>query len=272
MDLDGVEGGSAALCVEGERAPKVEWSQGVADAIVEGMRAGKVLREVCAAPGMPCERAVVRWAAEWPEFAARLRVARKAGGLRLTGGARSTYCEAVAEAICARLCCGEAMVTILRDVSMPGYSTVFKWLNDVPAFKEAVVLARDIQGLRLAELGWEAACGVTPETAFATRVKLEHLRWYAGKLSPRKYGPVTPAPPELPQEERLMTVVVRRFTDAPMAELGGLVLQPGEERMLSRSRLDADGTVIERQDMEDLPMEAREAWSRRPAAADPDLD
>src|SRR5258706_377751 len=60
----------------------------------------------------------------------------------------------------------------------------------------AVGLARDIQGLRLAELGWEDACAVTPQTAYATRVKLEHLRWYAGKLAPRKYGALTPVLPE----------------------------------------------------------------------------
>jgi hypothetical protein len=96
----------------------------------------------------------------------------------------------VAEAICARLCLGEAMVSILRDVEMPGYSTVFGWLAQIPEFAAAVGLARDIQGLRLAELGWEDACSVTPQTAFALRVKLEHLRWYAGKLAPRKYGPM----------------------------------------------------------------------------------
>jgi hypothetical protein len=98
----------------------------------------------------------------------------------------------VAEAICVRLCEGEAVVQVLRDPAMPGYSTFYKWLKDVPEFRQAVALAREIQGLRLAEIGWEEACGVTPETAFATRVKLEHLRWYAGKLAPRKYGAMKP--------------------------------------------------------------------------------
>jgi hypothetical protein len=139
---------------------------------------------------------VVRWAAERPDFAAALRSAREAAGLGLRGGARSRYSPATAEAICARLCQGEAMVSILRDVEMPGYSTVFGWLAHEPAFREAVALARDIQGLRLAELGWEEACAVTPQTAFAARVKLEHLRWYAGKLAPKRYGPMLGLRPE----------------------------------------------------------------------------
>jgi hypothetical protein len=77
---------------------------------------------------------------------------------------------------------------IMADPDMPGYSTYFRWQNQFPEFRRAVALAREICALRLAEEGWEDACAVTPATAFATRVKLEHLRWYAGKLAPRRYG------------------------------------------------------------------------------------
>ena len=260
---DGVEAGSAAVRVAGKRAAAVRCSGRVRAAIVAGTREGKVLAEVCAEPRMPCVRAVVRWAADRPEFAAELRAAREVGGLSLKGGARSSWRPEIGVAICARLCAGEAMVSILRDVEMPGYSTVFKWLAEVDEFREAVMLARDIQGVRLAELGWEEACGATPETAFLTRVRLEHLRWYAGKLSPRKYGAVKPAPPELPEEERSMTVVLRRFTDAPVPGLGGVVLQPGEERVLSRSRLRADGSVISRWTPADGEVEGEDGdyWS-----------
>jgi hypothetical protein len=186
----GDEGGSGSALA---RAPKVGWSEGVAAAVVEGTRAGLVLKAVCAQPGMPSVRCVVKWAAARPGFGAALRAAREAAGLGIAGGARRrAYDPEVGEAICARLCLGEAMVAILRDVEMPGYSTVFRWLKEVAEFRDAVVLAREVQGLRLAELGWEDACSVTPETAFAVRVKLQHLRWYAGKLSPRKYGAMKP--------------------------------------------------------------------------------
>ena len=195
---DGVAPGSEPACVGGgraPRAPRVAWSAAVAEAVVAGAREGLVLRQVCARPGMPAVRTVVKWAAERPEFGAALRAAREAAGLGMRGGPRFSYCVEAGEAICARLCLGEAMISILRDVEMPGYSTVYRWLKEVPAFAEAVGLARELQGQRLAEIGWEDACSVTPETAYALKVKLEHLRWYAGKLSPRKYGRVMALPP-----------------------------------------------------------------------------
>jgi hypothetical protein len=207
---DGVGAGSGGLRVGGSRAPRVGWSEAVAEAVIAGTAAGKVLAQVCAEDGMPCVRTVVKWAAERPAFGARLRAAREAAGLGLRGRPRLLYCESVGEAICARLCMGEAMVAILRDVEMPGYSTLYRWLKEVPAFAAAVGLARDIQGLRLAELGWEDACAVTPETAFATRVKLEHLRWYAGKLAPRKYGAFKAADP-VKARHQVMHVYTKNF-------------------------------------------------------------
>jgi hypothetical protein len=242
---DGVLGGSAPapVRVRAKRAAKVRGSAGVRAAVVVGTRAGLVLKEVCAAPGMPSVRAVVGWSRKDPAFAAELRAAREAAGLGVQGGARSSYCAETAEAICARLCLGEAMVSILRDVEMPGYSTVFGWLAEIPEFRAAVALARDIQGLRLAELGWEDACSVTPETAYALRVKLEHLRWYAGKLAPRKYGALAPLPPEgfgwadaAPdaREPPKLQISVTRFKVSPGGEV--MALPPRSETDLALYR------------------------------------
>ena len=219
---DGVEEGSEAARAPVKRAPKVGWSDEVEAAVLAGTRAGRVLKEVCAGPGMPCVRTVVARSAVEPGFGAALRAAREAAGLGVRGGARFSWDPETGEAICARLCAGEAMVTILRDPEMPGYSTLYRWLAEVPAFAEAVALARDIQGVRLAELGWEEACAITPETAYATRVKLEHLRWYAGKLAPRKYGALKTVEAEglerADEPARGMTVIVKRFCDITAEE------------------------------------------------------
>jgi hypothetical protein len=196
MDFDGFDEGPGVPAAEGDGRRWLRYSKAVAEAVIAGTRAGKVLSEVCAAPGMPSVRVVVGWTKARPGFGAALRAAREAAGLGLRGGARSSYCPQVAEAICVRLCEGEAVVSVLRDPEMPGYSTFYRWMKEEADFRSAVTLAREIQGLRLAEIGWEEASGVTPETAFATRVKLEHLRWYAGKLSPRKYGALKGVEPE----------------------------------------------------------------------------
>jgi len=171
-------------------------SGGVGEPVLAGTRAGKVLAEVCAAPGMPTARSVVRWCAQKPAFGRAMRRAREAAGLGFGRGLPSTYDPETAGAICERLCDGERVKDITADPDMPGYSTFFRWQNDIPEFRRAVVLAREVCALRLAEEGWEDACAVTPKTALATRVKLEHLRWYAGKLSPRKYGAMLALAPE----------------------------------------------------------------------------
>ena len=174
----------------------VRWSEAVGEAVLAGTRAGKTLAEVCVGPDMPSMRAVVRWTRQKPAFGLAMRRAREAAGLGFGRGLPSTYDEETALAICERLCAGERVKDITADPDMPGYSTYFRWQKDIPEFRRAVALAREICALRLAEEGWEDACAVTPQTAFATRVKLEHLRWYAGKLSPRKYGPLSALPPE----------------------------------------------------------------------------
>jgi hypothetical protein len=208
---DGVGGGSAPLRVAVKREARVGWSAAVEEAVLAGTRAGLVLKQVCAAPGMPSVRTVVARASEDAGFGAALRAAREVAGLSVRGGPRFSWCPETGEAICARLCAGEAMVAILRDPEMPGYSTLYRWLKEVREFREAVGLAREIQGHRLAEIGWEAACAITPETAYATRVKLEQLRWYAGKLSPRKYGAIKAADP-VAERHRVLHVYTKRFT------------------------------------------------------------
>ncbi|MGZ6049316.1 MAG: terminase small subunit-like protein, partial [Phenylobacterium sp.] len=117
-----------------------------------------------------------------------------------------------ANAICTRLCLGERVKDIMADPDMPGYSTYFRWQKDFPEFRRAVAMAREICALRIAEEGWEDACAVTPANAFATRVKLEHLRWYAGKLSPKRYGPVRPRDAGKEGAHAVMHVYAKRFT------------------------------------------------------------
>jgi hypothetical protein len=159
--------------------------------IVVRTAAGESLAAICKDPEMPGKRLVRKWLATRPAFAAAMLEARAVAGRPLRGR-ESSYCEVTAQAICVRLCEGEAMRSILAGADMPGYSTVYRWLADQPDFASAVALARQIQGDRLAEQGWEMAQAGTPETARLLDVQLKHLRWYAGKLSPRKYGAFRP--------------------------------------------------------------------------------
>lgn len=169
-------------------ARPVRWSRAVGDEIVRRTGEGETLRAICAGEGMSSVRGVVRWTADRPAFATAMAEARAAAGRGV--GRPSSYCRATAEAIFERLCTGEAMVRICEDADMPVASTVYKWMHDIAEFRDAVALAREIQADRLGAEGWQMAGGATPETAYVTDVRLKHLRWYAGKLSPRKYGTV----------------------------------------------------------------------------------
>jgi hypothetical protein len=170
--------------------------------------AGESLASICADPAMPELSVVKAWAARWPQFAVALRQVRFADG-GPASGSRSSYCLETAQAIFRRLCDGEGVVAICADPLMPAYSTVWKWKQDFPAFAEAVAMAREIHAERTFEQGQQICDGVTPGTAAAARVQLTHLRWQAGKLAPKAYGPTKPVAPPEPAPE--LTLLIRRF-------------------------------------------------------------
>ena len=53
---------------------------------------------------------------------------------------------------------------------------------------------------RFCDLGWDIASGVTPDNAFATRVKLAQLRWMTSYLAPRRFGKIKPVEAEVTLE------------------------------------------------------------------------
>ncbi len=228
------------------------YSPGTALRIVRRTRAGESLRAICRSEGMPGPRTVRRWMEARPRFGRAMAAARAEAGRCLTGRT-SEYCEATAAAVFERLCAGEAMVSICADPQMPVASTVYRWLSEQADFRAAVGLARQIQGDRLAETGWEMALAATTKTAYVTEVRLKHLRWYAGKLWPRKYGPVRglalealegEAEPGPPQP---MTVVVKKFTQVP--ETGRYVPSHEPARVAGSGEVwakDADGRGFDR--------------------------
>jgi len=109
-----------------------------------------------------------------------------------------------------------------------------------------VALARVVQGDRLAEQGWEMAREVTPETAFATRVKLEQLRWYAGKLAPRKYGVLKPSEPARPAGEGAIHVYMKKFMiNGDDNEPGRWSEEPAEHRYSMIAHPNKDGRAGE---------------------------
>jgi hypothetical protein len=177
--------------------------------VLDRIAQGQMLRDLWRDRSLPTRGDLRRWRHADPVFEARLREAvNRARGRRMT-----TYDEAVAEVICLRLVDGQSLRGICLDPAMPCIMTVYEWRKTQPAFAYALAVARELQADRLGELGWEIAQSITPQTARAAAAQLTQLRWWVGKLSPKKYGRHKPVDPTAPGR-RVQHVYVKRFTDA----------------------------------------------------------
>lgn len=114
------------------------------------------------------------------------------------------YTQEIAIDICEKLAEGQSLRAICRENGMPGKGTVFKWLQDNPAFEEMYIRARDAQADALADDILDIAdtpqMGVKTETKGDEvktiegdmidhrRLQVEARKWIASKLKPKKYG------------------------------------------------------------------------------------
>lgn len=178
------EGARLPVVARGRRS-YVRFSAKLARAVCRRVAQGEALLSICREADMPHRGTVARWAATIPAFARRLALARQKAGWAYEAQPGVQYCEEAAAEIFARLCEGEPLGRICRDPHLPATSTVDRWRTKVPEFDHMMQVARTIQGERLCERSWEIAEAVTPETAYASRVKLEHARWLVPVMAPR---------------------------------------------------------------------------------------
>lgn len=101
-------------------------------------------------------------------------------------GRPSSYTEDVGEIICTRLAQGESLRKICEDPSMPGASSVFRWLQANEGFREQYAHAREVQGHMAAERAVDEA--LAAEDAARGRLKFDALKWQAAKQLPKVYG------------------------------------------------------------------------------------
>jgi hypothetical protein len=196
----------------------VRWSQKLADRLCGRVAAGELLHAVLREPGWPTPHCIAKWVKEKPAFANALELARKASGqVARSGGGVLTYNDGVAEEVFDRLCAGETLSQIGDDPLMPCMKTLFNWRRRFAAFDELVLLAQRVQAERYCDQGVEIAAGITPQTAYATHVRLTHLRWMTAAIAPRQFRlkPVEP-----PGEPRRVEMVLRRYSAEVHPETG----------------------------------------------------
>lgn len=99
------------------------------------------------------------------------------------------FSQSVADIICERLAGGESLRTICgveRDKALPSETTIYRWLRENEAFAQQYAVARESQGDAYADRAVEEA--LTATDASIGRLRMDALKWAAGKLAPKKYG------------------------------------------------------------------------------------
>lgn len=105
-------------------------------------------------------------------------------------GRPSTFTQALADEICARLAKGEPLASICRDEAMPAVRTVSGWKEAHPAFSADFARARDDGFDELASGTLTIADEVKAEPAEVAKAKLRietRLKLLA-KWDPKRYG------------------------------------------------------------------------------------
>jgi hypothetical protein len=170
------------------RFAALPYDEALAQAVLDRIAAGEMLRDLWRDPALPTRGDLRRWRHADPTFAARVRAAVNAARSRRM----LTLDEATAERIYRRLCNGASLRAICADRSMPGVATVFDWLRRDPEFRRTYALGRRLQSDLLAERAWEIAQSIPP---FASRSaasvldrQIRHIFWHAAKVAPKKWG------------------------------------------------------------------------------------
>jgi transposase-like protein len=106
----------------------------------------------------------------------------------MPAGRPSSYTQESADIICEGLANGKSLVTICRESDL-NISSVFRWLEAQPEFRERYTRARDSQADVLAEEILNIADdNKSDPDANSRRLRADVRKWYAGKIRPKKYG------------------------------------------------------------------------------------
>jgi hypothetical protein len=104
-------------------------------------------------------------------------------------GRPSEYNEATASRICEMITEGATIREIQETSGMPAWDTMRRWLNQFPEFQAQYARAREESGFALEmQIIDESNKAKDKDSAAAARVRIDALKWIAGKRAPKVYG------------------------------------------------------------------------------------
>lgn len=102
-------------------------------------------------------------------------------------GRPSDYSQEIADEICERLINGQSLNSICKRDDMPGATTVYRWIDEKPAFRDKYARARSDQADTLADEILDIADD-GDEDVQRSKLRVDARKWVASKLKPKKYG------------------------------------------------------------------------------------
>lgn len=109
------------------------------------------------------------------------------------GGRPEIYTDELADKICHLVGGGYSLVRACKEVGISTF-TVYKWIRENEKFSANYAQARGDQADYHFDLAWDIACEPCPEGMSASewaanqRVRIDTIKWRAGKMKPKKYG------------------------------------------------------------------------------------
>jgi hypothetical protein len=128
----------------------------------------------------------------------------------MPAGRPEAYSTELSDKVCERLACGESMRSISRDESMPGMTTLFKWLREIPEFTKQYEKAKEESADAMAEDSLDIADNQVEQPLIVdglplqidgkpvmikdavsvahAKLRIDTRKWFASKTKPKKYG------------------------------------------------------------------------------------
>lgn len=113
----------------------------------------------------------------------------------------SNYTTEQADDICEHIAGGKSLVSWCAEDGRPNYTTVMRWIQQQPEFRNKYAGAREAQADYLAEEivqisddglndTYETEDGprTNQDVIARSRLRVDARKWYASKLAPKKYG------------------------------------------------------------------------------------
>lgn len=133
--------------------------------------------------------------------------ARATTGAMRPRGRPTTYAPEIGAAFFTLLVEGSSLRKICGHPGMPSKSTVMRWLDAYPDFRDQYARAREAQADFLAEEALEEAVHVARSADVpGARLAFDARRWFLSKVAPKRYGDrteISVVPPPLTAEQMI---------------------------------------------------------------------